>query len=97
MRDHLLIKFGNLSEAKIQKPSELLALGIKKQNCEKVASDIRYEKLLQINNDVATYLLMKEAKRLKVGIKEVVVSKITEFSVPDNVSKGKNWIKHVSR
>lgn len=32
---------------------------------------------------------MKEAKRLKVGIKEVVVSKITEFSVPDNVSKGK--------
>lgn len=49
------------------------------------------------NNDDATYLLMKEANRLKVGIKEVVVSKITEFSVPDNVSKGKNWIKHVSR
>lgn len=85
--DHLLIKFGSLSEAKIPKPSELLTFGIKKHNCEKVARDIRYEKLLQINNDVATYLLMKEAKRLKVGIKDVDVSKITKYSAPDNVSK----------
>lgn len=57
MRDHLLIKFGGLPEAKIPKPSELLAFVIMKHNCEKVARDIRYK----INNNVATYLLMKEA------------------------------------
>lgn len=78
-----------MAEAKIPKPSELLTFGIKKHKCEKVARDVRYEKVLQINNDAATYLLMKEAKRLKVGIKDVDVSKISKFSVPDNVSKGK--------
>lgn len=38
-------------------------------------------------------MLRKEARWLKVGIKDVDVSKITKFRVPDNVDKRKNLDK----
>lgn len=52
-----------------------------------------YDKLSNILINAATYLLRKEAKRLKVGIKDVDVSKITKFRGHDNVDKGKKLDK----
>lgn len=56
-----------------------------------------YDKLSNILINAATYLLRKEAKRLKVGIKDVDVSKITKFRGHDNVDKGKKTGQNTSR